>query len=189
MCLYFHANMAVYKILGIKYYGFFQSVVLKKALEGPLDYKEIKPVNLKVNQHWILIGKTNAEVEAPVLGPLDAKSPFIGKDSDARGDWRPEKGKTEDEMVGWYHWFNGHELGQTLGDGEGQGSLVCCSPWGCRVRHNLATEQESTPLTGEDACEQGNRWDGIERLGPGLPQQSACPRSCQPDTSASTFNA
>ena len=81
MCLYFHANTAVYKILGIKYYGFFQTVVLKKALEGPVDYKEIKPVNLKVNQHWILIGKTNAEVEAPVLWPLDAKSPLIGKDS------------------------------------------------------------------------------------------------------------
>ena len=132
MCLYFHANTAIYKILGIKYYGFFQTVVLKKALEGPVDYKEIKPVNLKVNQHWILIGKTNAEVEAPVLWPLDAKSPLIGKDSDAGGDWRQEKGETEDEMAGWYHWFNGHGLGQTLRSDEGLGSLVCCSALICK---------------------------------------------------------
>ena len=48
---------------------------------------------------------------------------------------------TEDEMVGWHHWLSGHELGQTLGDGEGQGSLACCSPWCCRVRHDWATEQ------------------------------------------------
>ena len=86
MCFYFHANKAGCKILGIKYYGFFQTVALKKALEGPLDYKEIKPVNLKGNQQWILIGKTDAEVEAPVLWPLDAKSPLTGKDSDTGGD-------------------------------------------------------------------------------------------------------
>ena len=49
---------------------------------------------------------------------------------------------TEDDMVGWHHQFTGHEFGQTLGDSEGQGSLVCCSPWGCRVGHDLATEQQ-----------------------------------------------
>ena len=133
MCLYFHANMAGYKILGIKYYGSFQTVVLKKALDGPLDYKEIKPVNLKGNQHWILMGKTDAEIEAPVLWPLDAKSPLIGKDSDAEGDCgQEEKGATEDEIVGWHHWFNGHGLGQTLRSDEGLGSLVCYSSWVCK---------------------------------------------------------
>ena len=69
----------------------------------------------------------------PVLWLPDVKSQFIGKGPDAGKDWRQEeKGVTEDEMVGWYHWLNGHEFEQTLGDGEGQGSLVCCSPRGCK---------------------------------------------------------
>ena len=56
---------------------------------------------------------------------------FIGKDPDAGKDWgQEEKGMTEDEMVGWHHWHNGYEFEQTPGDSEGQGSLVCCSPWG-----------------------------------------------------------
>ena len=99
-----------------------------------------KPVNLKGNQPWILIGRTDTEAEAPIHWPPDAKSRLTGKDSDAGKDWRQkEKRVTEDEMVGWHHWLNRHELGQILGDGEGQGSLACCSPW--RVRHDLATEQ------------------------------------------------
>ena len=49
---------------------------------------------------------------------------------------------TEDEMAGWYHQLNGHEFEQTLGDTKGQGSLACYSPWGRRIRHNLATEQQ-----------------------------------------------
>ena len=52
-----------------------------------------------------------------------------------------EKGATEDEMVGWYHWLNGHEFEQTLGDSGGQGRLACCSPWGCKESHDLVTEQ------------------------------------------------
>ena len=74
--------------------------------------------------------------------PPDVKSWLIGKESNARKDWKQqEKGMTEDEMVGWHHWFDGHEFRQTLGVGDGQGSLVCCSPWGSqRVRHNWATE-------------------------------------------------
>ena len=60
-----------------------------------------------------------------------AKSQLIGKDPDVRKDWgQEEKGVTNDEMVGQPHWLSGHEFEQTLGDGEGQGSLVCCSPWG-----------------------------------------------------------
>ena len=108
---------------------FFSTLVLEKTLESFLDCKEIKLVNPKGNQPWKLTGRTDAE--APILWPPDAKSHLIGKDPDAGKDWRQkEKGTTEDETVGWYHQFNGHEFGRTLGRGEGQGSLVCCSPWG-----------------------------------------------------------
>ena len=111
MCFYFHANKAGCKILGIKYYGFFQTVALKKALEGPLDYKEIKPDHPKGNQSWIFIGRIDAEAEIPILWPPDVKNQLTGKDPDAGKDWRQEeKGMTEDEMVGWHHWLNGHEF-------------------------------------------------------------------------------
>ena len=74
----------------------------------------------------------DAEAEAPILWPLDAKSWLIGKDPDAGKDWGQEqKGMTEDEMVGWHHWLVGHEFEQTLGDG-GRGSLALCSWWGCK---------------------------------------------------------
>ena len=100
-----------------------------KTLESPLDCKHIRTINPKGNQSWIFIGLTDAEAEAPILWPPDAKSWFILKDPDAGKDWKwKEKGTTEDEMVGWHHWLNGHEFEQTPGDGEGQGSLVCCSP-------------------------------------------------------------
>ena len=99
----------------------------------PLDCKEIKPVNPKRYQPWIFIGRTDAEVESPILWPPDAKSWLIGTDLDAGKDWgQGEKGMTEDEMVGWHHWLNGPEFEQALGVGDGQGSLVCCSPWGCK---------------------------------------------------------
>ena len=67
------------------------------------------------------------------LGLLMWKSQFIVKDPDTGNDWRQEeKWKTDDEMVGWHRWLTGHEFEHTLGDGEPQGSLVCCSPWGCK---------------------------------------------------------
>ena len=76
-------------------------MVPEKTPESPLDYKEIKPVNLKGNQPCIFIGRTDAEAKAPVLWPPDAKSRLIGKDPDAGRDWRQEeKGTTEDEMSG-----------------------------------------------------------------------------------------
>ena len=110
----------------------FRTVVLEKTPESPLDCKEVKPVNPKENQSWIFIGRTDAEVEAPVLWPPDVKSWLIRKDPDAGKDWRQEeKGMTENEMVGWYHWLNRHESEQTLGDCEGQGGLAGYSPWGC----------------------------------------------------------
>ena len=103
----------------------FQIVVLEKTVESPLDSKKIKPVNPKGNQLWIFIGKTDAE--APILWPCDVKFWLLGKDPDAGKDWgQEEKEVTEDEMVGWRHWLNGHEFEQTLEDTEGQGSLASC---------------------------------------------------------------
>ena len=111
----------------------FQTVVLEKTLESPLDCKEIQPVHPKGNQSWIFIGTTDAEAETPILWPPDAKSWLTGKDPDAGKDWRrEEKGTTEDEMVGCNHWLYGHEFEQALGVGDGQGSLACCSPWDCK---------------------------------------------------------
>ena len=94
-----------------------------------MDYKETQPVHPKGNQSWIFIGRT--ESEAPILWPPDAKSQLTRKHLDAWKDWRwEEKGMTEDEIVGWHHPFNSHELEQTRGDGKGQASTVCCCPWG-----------------------------------------------------------
>jgi len=108
----------------------FWTVVLEKTLEGPSDCKEIKPVNSKGNQLWMFIGRTDAEAKAPVLWPPNAKSQTIRKDPEPGKDWRQEeKGTTEDEVVGWHPWINWHEFEQTPGNGEGQGSLACCSPW------------------------------------------------------------
>ena len=99
---------------------YFWTVVLDKTLESALDSKEIKPVHPKGNKPWILIGRTDAEAESSVLWPPDASK-----------DWRQkEKRATEKEMAGWHHQLNGCELGQTLGNGEGQESLASCSPWG-----------------------------------------------------------
>ena len=117
----------------------FWTMVLEKTLEGPLDCKEIQLVHPKGNQSWIVIGRTDAEAETPVLWPPDGKDWLLRKDPDAGKDWRQEeKGTTEDEMFGWHHRLNGHEFGETLGDSEGQRSLVCCSSWGCRVGHSWA---------------------------------------------------
>ena len=102
-------------------------------LESPLDSKEIQPVHPKRNQSWIFIARTDAEAETPTLWPPDAKSGLTGKDPDPGKEWRQEdEGMTEEEMTGWHHQVNGHEFEQTLKDSEGQGSLACCSPWGCK---------------------------------------------------------
>ena len=103
--------------------------------ESHLDCKEIQPVHPKGNQSWIVVGWTDAEAEAesPILWPSDLKNWLIRKDPDAGKDWRWEKkGTIEDKMVGWHHRFDGHEFEQALGDSGGQGSLACCSPWGCK---------------------------------------------------------
>ena len=107
----------------------FWTVVLEKTPESPLDCTEIKPIHPKGYQSWIFIGRTDAE--APMLWPPDGKNWLYRKDPDAGKHWRwEEKGVTEDEMVGWPHRLNGHEFQQTLGGGDGQGSLAHCSPWG-----------------------------------------------------------
>ena len=109
----------------------FWTVMLENTLEGPLGSKKIKLVNTKGSQPWIFIGRTDTEDEAPILWAPDGKNWLIGKDPDAGKDWRQEqKRMTEDEMVGWHHRLNGHEFEQAPGDGEGQGSLECYSPWG-----------------------------------------------------------
>ena len=111
----------------------FWTVVLEKILDSPLDSQEIQPVNPKGNQSWIFIGRTDAEAETLILWPHDAKNWLFRKDPDAGKNWRhEEKGMTEDEMVGWHHWLDGHEFEQAPGDGDGQGSPACCSPRGCK---------------------------------------------------------
>ena len=118
----------------------FQTMVLDKTLENPLDSKEIKPVNSKGNQPWIFIGRTDVEAETLILGHLirraDSfeKTLMLGK---IEGKRRRERQMVPSwicwqiqQMVGWHHWLNGHECEQTLGDSEGQGSLVCCSSSG-----------------------------------------------------------
>ena len=113
----------------------FWTAGMEKTLESPLDCKEIKPVNPKGNQSWIFIGRTDAEAEpeAPILWPRDAKRWLIGKDPDAGKDGeQEEKGETEEEVAGWHHRCNGREFEQTPGDSEGQGGLACWSPCGGR---------------------------------------------------------
>ena len=109
----------------------FWTVVSEKTLESPLDCKEIQPVHLRCVQSWVFIGRTDIESETPIFWPPDAKNWLIWKDPDAGKDWgREEKGMTEDEMVEWHHWLDGHGFGWTPGVGDGQGGLACCSSWG-----------------------------------------------------------
>ena len=118
--------------------------MLDKTLESPLDCKEIKPVHPEGNQSWTFIGRTDAEAEAPILWPPDVKNWLIREVPDAGKDWRQEeKGMTEDEMGGWHHWLNGREFEQAPGVGDGQGSLVCCSPWG-RKELDMTEQLNST---------------------------------------------
>ena len=117
------------------------TVVLEKTLESPLDTTEIQHFHSKWDQSWVFIGRTDVEAETPIIWPPDAKSWLIWKDPDDGKDWRwEEKRMTEDEMVGWHHRLNRHELEQAPGVGDGQASLACCSPWGCKVRRDWVTE-------------------------------------------------
>ena len=105
----------------------FWTVMLEKTLESPLDCKENKPVNPEGNQPWIVIEKTDAEAETLATWCKDLT---LRKDPDAVNVWRQEeKGLTEDEMVGWHYWLNGHKFEQILGNSE---ILASCSPCGCK---------------------------------------------------------
>ena len=111
----------------------FWTVVLEKTLESPLDCKEIKPVSPKGNQFWIFIGRTDAETEALILWPPDVKNWLIGKDTGK--DWRQdEKGTTENEMVGWHHWLDGHEFNKL------QELVIDMEAWRAAV-HRVAKSQ------------------------------------------------
>ena len=125
----------------------FWTVVLEKTLESPLDCK-IKPVNPKGNQSWMFTGRTDVEAETPILWPPDVKNWLIWKDPDAGKDWRQEeKGTTEDEMVGWHHWLDGHEFEQAPGVGDEQGGLAWCIPWGWKSQTRLSNWSELKPGT------------------------------------------
>ena len=109
----------------------FWTVVLEKTLESPLDCKEIKPVNPKGNQSWVFTGRTDAEAEALKLWPPDVKSWLIEKTLMlGKIEGRVRRGWQRMRWFKWPHWLDGHEFDQALGVGDGQGSLVCCSPWG-----------------------------------------------------------
>ena len=149
----------------------FWTVVLGKTSESPLDCKDIQPVNPKGNRFWISIGRTDAETL--ILWPPDVKNWLLRKDSDAGKDWRQEeKGMTEDEMVGWHHQLDGHEFEQAPGVGDGQGSLVCCSPRVAKSRTWLSnwTELSCLKTGGQDkdcgaateSC-QGELWRGKKK--------------------------
>ena len=131
-----------------------------------LDCKEIKPVNSKGNQPWIFTGRTDAEAEAPVFWKPDAKSQLTGKDTDTEAPvllpphkkmmrwkrpwswerWKAKEGSGEGWNIGWHHRFNGHGFEQTLGDGEGQGSLACWSPWVKKSQTQLSDNNNSVLL-------------------------------------------
>ena len=108
-----------------------------------LGLLRVKPVNPKENQSWIFTGRTDAE--APILWPPDVTSWLIRKDP-MLGTIEGRKWMTENEMVGWHQQLNGHEFEQALGDGEGQGSLACCSSWGRKWELEMTEQLNIQPL-------------------------------------------
>ena len=124
-----------YKESWVPKYWCFWTVVLEKTLENPLDSKKIQSIHPKENQFWIFIGRTDAEAEIPILWAPNAKSWLIWNDPDAGKDWgQEEKGTTEDEMVVWHHWLNGHGFGCTPGVGDDR------EAW-CAVVHEVAASR------------------------------------------------
>ena len=133
------------------------TVVLEKTLDSPLECKEIRPVNLKGNQSWLFIGRTDAEAETPIIWVPDVKNQLIWKDPDAGKYWRlGEKGMTEGETVGWHHKLNGHEFEYTPGVGDGRGHLACYSPWG-RKKLDATERLNWTECLGRPG-EGGSHW-------------------------------
>ena len=124
------------------------TIALEKTLESPSDSKEIKPVNLKENQCWILIWRTDAE--APIPWPPDSNSRLTGKDTDMGQGWKQkEKGTAEDEVAAWHHQLDGHELGQPpeMVRDTKPGALQIVGSQ--RLKHDLATEQQNGCVVSE----------------------------------------
>ena len=130
----------------------FWTVVVGKTLESPLDSKEIKPVNIKGNQPWIFIARTDAESEAPILWPPDGKSQLIGKVSAAGKDWGQKEKRVSDEMLGWPCQCGGYELRQISGNGGQQGGLVWCSPWSCELDTTRWLNNNISSIFMKDYC-------------------------------------
>ena len=126
----------------LKNWCFWTVVLEPRVLRVPWTARRFNQSILQKNQPWIFTGTTDALTEASILWPPDANNWLIGKDPDAKKNWWQEKEMTEDEMVGWHHRLNGREFEQSLKVGDGQGSLVCCSPWG----HDWVTEQQMTQM-------------------------------------------
>ena len=124
----------------------FPTVVLEKTLESPLDSKEIQPAYPKGNQSWILVGRTDAET--PILWPPDVNRRLIGEAPDAGKDWRQKKRVAGNEMIGWHHRLNAH----ALRDSDGQGSLVCCSPWSCNESYKTYRLNSNNIIITSKAC-------------------------------------
>ena len=143
------------------------TVVLEKTLESPLDCKEIQPVHPKGDQPWASVGRNDAKAETPVLWPPNVKSWLIGKDSDAGRDWgQEEKVTTEDEMAGWHHQLDGCEFEWTLGVGDGQGGLVCCSAWGRKESDTTwATELNWTEMCASGEMLEWLRMHSLHGIG------------------------
>ena len=115
--------------------------MLEKTLKSPLDNKEIKPVK-EINPKYSL---EELKLKLQYFGHLMWRGDSLGKNPDAWKDWGQEKkGTREDEMIGWHHRLKGHEFEQTPGESEGQGSLACCSPWGCKELDT--TERLNNPI-------------------------------------------
>ena len=126
----------------------FWTVVLEKTFESPWDYKEIQPIHSEEDQSWVFIGRTDVEAETPILWPPDAKRWLIWKDPDAGKDWgQEEKGTTEDEMIGWHHWLDGHGFGWTPGVCDGQGGLACYDSWGPKESEQWLTLFWGAPIS------------------------------------------
>ena len=108
----------------------FWNVVLEKTPASPLDCKEIQPVHSEGDQPWVFFGGNDAKAETPVVWPPREELTHWKRLWCWEGWGQEEKRTMEDEIAGWHHWVDGREFESTLGDGDGQGSLVCCGPWG-----------------------------------------------------------
>ena len=144
VCCFFYFNLYHFNLIQFTWFyttqPFISSLLNQEELSGvltvPLESlgllarRSNQSILKEIRPEYFLEGLM-LKLKLPILWPLDAKNRLIGKDPNAGKDWtQEEKGMTEDEMVRWHHRLNGHGFGWTLGVGDGQGGLACCSPWG-----------------------------------------------------------